>query len=455
MRKRHENRPTARKGGATTSLCGMAVNSNAVSGPLVAAALSAQPETALAVRAACEDCLAQLSGRPCDLALVFFSSHHTEQAEAISRDVRGFLRPVNCLGVSAESVLGGAVELERAPGIAILALALPGVRLSAFTSDSFPPLDASEKEHVAVLAGGVGAAEDSAATFVFADPFSIPVLQLLPALNQARRLDSNKNPIGRIIGGLASAARAPGGNALFLDGKIARFGAVGVTLSGNIVVDTIVSQGCRAVGQPLLITRAKNNLIMQLGGRPAREVMREVVNEMEPGERGALSGGLFLGRVINEYKARFGRDDFLIRAVTGEDPASGSIAVADFVRPGQTVQFHIRDSDTATQDLSLLLDGQRLHERPAGGLLVTCNGRGTRLFSEKNHDAALVCRAFGHVTAGEQLAKPGTIITPSYLPAGGSFPLAGFFASGEIAPVGADSYLHGNSACLTLFRSKP
>lgn len=438
----------------------MDVDANSVPGPAVAAALSAQPETALAVRAASEDCLAQLSGRPCDLAFVFFSSHHTEQAEAISRDVRAMLRPVNCLGVSAESVLGGAIELERAPGVSILALSLPGVRLSAFTSDSFPPLDANEKEHVAVLAGGVGASEDSAATFVFADPFSIPVLQLVPALNKARRMDAQGKPIGRVIGGLASAARAPGGNALFLDGKIARFGAVGVTLSGNLSVDTIVSQGCRAVGQPMLITKARNNLILQLGGKPAREVMREVVNEMDPGDRGALSGGLFLGRVINEYKARFGRDDFLIRAVVGEDPTSGSIAVADFVRPGQTVQFHVRDADTATQDLSLLLDGQRLHERPAGGLLITCNGRGTRLFQEKNHDAAAVCRAFGQVTAGEQKAKPGSIITPSFLPGGatgGSFPLAGFFASGEIAPVGgvgADSFLHGNSACLTLFRSK-
>ena len=435
----------------------MAVNLNSVPGPAIAAALSAQPETALAVRAAAEDCLAQLAGRPCDLAFVFFSSHHTEQAEAISRDVRAMLKPVNCLGVSAESVLGGAIEVERAPGVSILALSLPGVRLSAFTSDSFPPLDASEKEHVAVLAGGVGAADDSAATFVFADPFSIPVLQLVPALNKARRMDSEGKPIGRIIGGLASAARAPGGNALFLDGKIARFGAVGVTLSGNLTVDTIVSQGCRAVGQPMLITKAKNNLILQLGGKPAREVMREVVNDLTPGDRGALSGGLFLGRVINEYKARFGRDDFLIRAVVGEDPTSGSIAVADFVRPGQTVQFHVRDADTATQDFSLLLDGQRLHERPAGGLLVTCNGRGTRLFQEKNHDAAAVSRAFGQVTAGEQKAKPGSIITPSFLPGGatgGSFPLAGFFASGEIAPVGSESFLHGNSACLTLFRAK-
>ncbi|MBX3388604.1 MAG: FIST C-terminal domain-containing protein [Phycisphaeraceae bacterium] len=433
----------------------MSSGSIQISGPVVGAAISSQPETEMAVRAAAHDCLLQLGSRACDLAIVFFSAHHTERADEISKWVREMLRPVNCLGVSAESVLGGAIELERTPGVAILALSLPNVRLSAFTSDSFPPLDAKEKEHVAVLAGGIGAADDTAATIVFADPFSIPVLQLIPMMNKARRTDPEGRPIGKVIGGLASAARAPGGNVMFLDDKVMKFGAVGVTISGNVEVETIVSQGCRAVGQPLVITRAKNNLIMQLGGRPAREVMREVVNEMDPGERGALSGGLFLGRVINEYKERFGRDDFLIRAVVGEDPASGSIAVADFVRAGQTVQFHVRDADTATQDLSLLLDAQRLHERPAGGLLVTCNGRGTRLFSEKNHDAAAVCRAFGQgVTAGEQLAKPGAFIAPSFMPAGSAFALAGFFAAGEIAPVGPESFLHGNSACLTLFRAK-
>jgi small ligand-binding sensory domain FIST len=187
--------------------------------------------------------------------------------------------------------------------------------------------------------------------------------------------------------------------------------------------------------------------------------MREVVTDMNPEERGALSSGLFVGRVINEYKDRFGRSDFLIRAVVGEDPASGAIAVADFVRVGQTVQFHVRDADTAAQDLGLLLDSQRLHDRPAGAMLVSCNGRGTRLFSTPNHDAESISKAFTAVRAGEQLAKPGSMILPSTVPDGSwsssaAFPLAGFFASGEIGPVGDDSYLHGNTACVAMFREK-
>ncbi|HEX8876564.1 MAG TPA: FIST N-terminal domain-containing protein [Phycisphaerales bacterium] len=428
-------------------------------GIVVASGLSAQTDPVKAAAAAADECLIQLAGSPCDLAFVFFSSHHVERAGQISEKIRSRLKPIHTIGVSAESVAGGTIELERTPGLAVLALSLPGVRLSAFTSDSFPPLDATEPEHVAVLAGGIGAASDTAAIFVFADPFSIPALQLIPALNKARQLDRDAKPAGIVFGGLASAARAPGGNALFHNDRVLRFGAVGITVSGPVCIDTLVSQGCRPVASPMVITKARNNLILQLGGRPARDVMREVVTEMTPEERTALSSGLFVGRVINEYKDRFGRSDFLIRAVVGEDPGSGAIAVADFVRVGQTVQFHVRDADTATQDLGLLLDSQRLYERPAGAMLVSCNGRGTRLFSTPNHDADAIARAFATVKAGEQLAKPGSMILPAAVPAGAwsstkAFPLAGFFASGEIGPVGHDSYLHGNTACVALFREK-
>lgn len=427
-----------------------------------ASALSALTDSERAVRAAAESCAAQLAARGarCDLAVLWFSSHHVEQAATMSAALRQILGPTHALGISGESVISGAQELERTPGVSVLAASLPGVRLAAFTSDAFPPLDADEPEHVAVLSGGIGAASDTAATLIFADPFSIPVLQMIPAFNRARRRSQAGAAAGVLVGGLASAARAPGGNALFVDDRVRRFGAVGVTLSGPLRVDTIVSQGCRAVGEPLVITRARNNLILQLAGRPARDVMREVVSEMSPPDRGALSGGLFVGRVINEYKERFGRNDFLIRSVVGEDPASGAIAVADFVRVGQTVQFHVRDADTASQDLSLLLDAQRLHDPPAGAMLVTCNGRGTRLFSKGHHDAGAISRAFTPLGAGEQLAKPGSMIASEPVPGapvpGAGFALGGFFAAGEIGPVGSapgsESYLHANTACVTLFR---
>ena len=181
-------------------------------------------------------------------------------------------------------------------------------------------------------------------------------------------------------------------------------------------------------------------------------MVQDVVSGLTEADRERLkaSGGLLLGRVINEYKERFGRADFLIRALLGAEPEHGAIAVADLVRTGQTVQFFMRDAQTASQDLAMLLDAQRMHEAPGAALLISCTGRGSRLFGSPSHDAGSLARAFGHEPSAERKAKGGFEILAESSPV----PTAGFFASGEIGPVGRDSYLHGHSACIALFRTK-
>jgi small ligand-binding sensory domain FIST len=191
-------------------------------------------------------------------------------------------------------------------------------------------------------------------------------------------------------------------------------------------------------------------VILSLGGRPALAALREAVEELHEADGGLLQKGLFVGRVVNEYKDRFGRDDYLIRAVSRVDEKTGAIAVTDFIRVGQTVRFHLRDARTAHEDLAMLLDAQQLHDRPAGGLLISCNGRGTRLFDQPNHDAAAVVRAFQPNVGGEAAAKIGQVIAGGEPP----LPLAGFFAAGEIGPVGHSSYVHGHTACLAVFRAE-
>jgi small ligand-binding sensory domain FIST len=116
----------------------------------------------------------------------------------------------------------------------------------------------------------------------------------------------------------------------------------------------------------------------------------------------------------------------------GVEPTEGYVAVGDVVRPGQTVQFHIRDAETARGELrSLLAKVPRSPDAPtSGALLFTCNGRGTRLFSQPNHDAAAIQDALGEI------------------------PLAGFFAAGEIGPIGGQNFLHGFTASLALLSSE-
>ncbi len=418
----------------------------------MASGTSAAPGTRRAAEQACDQCLESLEA-PIDTAFIFFSAHHLESIDELSSTVLRRLSPKSLIGASTIAAIGGITEMENTPGVSILAACMPGVTAHTFTFEDLPtPPDddayaADPAGSIAPTSRAIGAAEDLRLTTVFVDRSSVPLTRTLPALNRAR---TNRAPI---IGAQASASSSAGGNALLLNDRIFRSGGVGLSLRGNLHVDTVVSQGCRPFGPNLVVTKAKFNLIFELGGRNAVEVVQETVLTLGENYSAMLAGGLYIGRVIDEYKSRFGRNDFLIRNVIGVDPKNGAIAVEDRFRVGQTIRLHCRDAVTAHEDLALLLDAQKLYDRPKGALLITCNGRGRKMFAAtdqpNDHDALAVGRAFSQFKSGEFLAKPGKPFEPPTL---SPIPLAGLFAAGEIGPVGTESFLHGHTACLALFR---
>ncbi len=429
----------------------------------MAAGVSGHLDAIMAAEHAVERCAEGLSlsggdgGVSADLAMVFVSVHHARHAAQIAELIRTRLGVKALVGCTAEAVIGGEMELENAPGVSVLAAVLPGVQVRTFATDELP-IDrhqgASDDED---LADAAGITAEHRATVLLCDPFSSPLNVLLPKLALARRSavgslgDQGDEPSFRraapIMGGLASAASKPGQNALLIDDRLLHSGGVGVTLCGNVRVDVLVSQGCRAIGPTMVVTGVKGQMVTGLGGRPAFEVLEEILQGLAPSLRERLGKGLFIGRAVSANKERFGRDDFLIRNVVGVEKMSKSVAVADLLRVGQTVQFHLRDAQTASEDLGLLLDAQRLYEPPAGVLLCTCNGRGTRLFTEPHHDAGAICRAFAP-TPGELTSKMGQAIPAPAHPV----PIAGFFCAGEIGPVGDEVFVHGQTACAAMFR---
>ncbi len=403
-----------------------------------------------------------------DMAVIFISAHHADAAGAIAHIVRKKLDASVIIGCTAEAVIGGEIEMENSPGVSIFAASLPGVALHAFGTDALPAVrdqgvaGGADGFDPGPIAAAAGFTRDHRATILLADQFSVPLNTLLPNLARARNEITGHQPdphyagsllrrTSPIIGGIASGSNKPGGNVLLLNDRVMRSGGVGLSLSGKVRVDSLVSQGCRPIGPTLVVTGCKGQMLSQLGGRPALEALEEILDSLGPAMRDRLRRGLFIGRAINEYKDRFGRDDFLMRNVIGVDKEHKAIAVADLLRVGQTIQFHVRDAVTASEDLSLLLDAQKLHETPAGVLLFTCNGRGTRLFDRPHHDAAAFARAFAPVATAEERAKGGA---PFPGPSGG-VPLAGFFCGGEIGPVGDQVFVHGQTTCAALFRSMP
>ncbi len=396
------------------------------------------------------DRVAQQLGSAPDLLMVFATIHHARRMGMVADTLRDRLGSSHMIGVTAAGVMSGPSEVDDGPGLAVLACRFPGVRVNPFWVDHLSPRESLD-ERAANLADQIGASEDMRATLFFADPFSVPLVKLIPALSASRMqvMDGSgrTDHIGTVIGGMASAGNKPGTNTLLLDGDIRNAGAMGVTLSGPLQVDTVVSQGCRPIGNPMVITRARGNLILELAGVRAVDAIRDCVHTLGEADKQLLGNGLLLGRVINENKSHFGRGDFLIRGIMGGDETSGAVAVADLVHAGQTVQLHLHDEQTAREDLSLLLDGQRLYSRPAGALLISCTGRGRRFFAQPGYDASTITHAFDQTPDGPSRAKSGTAVDP-----GAGIPVAGFFAAGEIGPVDDTIFQHGHTAVVGLFR---
>src|SRR5262249_46854048 len=165
-------------------------------------------------------------------------------------------------------------------------------------------------------------------------------------------------------------------------------------------VHPLVAQGCRPVGDPYTTTAADGNVIFGLGGQPPLDRVRGVGGGVPRRDRAVLQQGGQLGVVIYEWWPVLlpVSSPVLTRGIGGTDPNSGAIAVGDEVEVGQTVQFHIRDADSADEDLRRTLERELAAlggRRAAGALLFTCNGRGSRMFSEPDHDAGLLAAMLG------------------------------------------------------------
>ena len=361
---------------------------------------------------------AGLAGGAADLAVVFVSKDYESAIRPAMEGLADAIGVPTLIAATAEGVLAGDREYETGRAVAVWLARLPGAEIVPLA------LEYSQSVDGGMFIGWPERLEDDwpadATLLLLADPFSFPVDRLIARL-------ADDHPGVPIIGGMASGGYSPGTNTLVVDQRSYDSGAVGVVI-GGAKIRPVVSQGCRPIGRPLVITKAEENLIVELGGRPALERLREVYGELDPADRQLVRNSLHIGRVASEYQDHFQRGEFLVRHVVGADPDSGVIAVGDLVRTGQTIQFHVRDAKSAHDDLSALLAREKDRgAAPAGALVFTCNGRGTRLFDDANHDARCLQDTIGPV------------------------PAAGFFAQGEIGPIGRRNCLHGFTASIALF----
>ena len=386
-----------------------------------ASSISEEKDPSLAAESALEAVAKQLGGTSCHAAFLFVSAIYQTDWEPILRKIRQELGNPLLLGCTGGGILGGSLELESTPALSLAAGVLPRVELHPFTilpedlGETREPGYWIEKLSCSPLKEPVG--------ILLPDPLSCNSITLVTALNKSY-------PKMPLIGGLASGADSPGGNLLFLNDLVLTEGAVGVLLTGDIQLKTIVSQGCRPIGRPYIVTKAEDNAILELAGLPAMEALQQLFSSLSASEQALARRALFLGVVMNEQKEEFRRGDFLIRNLVGLDPNSGALFVGDRIQAGQTVQFQIRDAETSREDLQHLLGeySKLVKAPPPGGLLFSCLGRGRDLYGEPHIDIRSIQSALG-----------------------GSIPLAGFFCNGEIGPVGGRNFIHGFTSSLGLF----
>lgn len=390
-----------------------------------ASALSTHPTSATAEDQVLGRLAERLDGRSPDLLVAFVSHHHGSAIEELGPRlaVRSGARHV--IGCTGESIIGPTREVEHEPALAVWAACLPETYLRPFRVTV-----EADAEGRAVFSSQPDVRDPSRASLlVLADPYSFPMDDFLKRLNADL-------PGVPAAGGMASGGMGPGQNVLFDEEGRLEEGALGVVLEGAVELVSVVSQGCRPVGRPWVVTESSGQLVQKLSGKPAVDILMATLQDLTEDDRQLFQRAPFVGLAIDPTKSTFERGDFLVRGIVGLQSEERALAIGDLPRRGTTLQFLVRDADSASEDLGELMrsrtaDGPGGGDDEVGALLFSCNGRGTNMFSSPDHDVSAVRAA----------------LSPEA-------PVAGFFAMGEVGPVGGRNFLHGFTASVAVFRPR-
>jgi small ligand-binding sensory domain FIST len=371
-----------------------------------------------------EDLRQQLRAPQASLGLVFMTPKLSPHAQQILEILRVHARIPLLAGCSSQGLIAGGEELEENAGLTLGLYALPGAELSAFHFTQEQVEEANGPGYWRLETGIEP--QQTHGWLAFIDPFHLDTETWLRGWNEAYA------PLP-VLGGLASGDFPEQATQLYLNGDVLEEGGVAISVGGAVELVGMTSQGCTPIGDTWTVTKVDQNIIQEIGNRPAYQVLAETFNALSADDQKKARGNLFIGLVVNEYLEEFHRGDFLIRNLLTADPNSVSIAVGALPRLGQTVQFQRRSAAAATDDMDQLLARTRStlqNKLLYGACLCSCNGRGLSLFGRPNHDAQRVQQQLG--------------------PLG----LTGFFCNGEIGPVGEKNFLHGYTASLALFVKK-
>jgi small ligand-binding sensory domain FIST len=400
-------------------------------------ALSTRPSLEAAIQEVAEQSQQSLQDHSPDFGMVFISSTFMSEYSRLMPLLQEYLPTTLIAGCSGGGIVGSdpegnSQEIEGRTALSLSLASLPDVKIHPFhiQTRQLPDLDGPPDSWVDLV--GISPS-DNPQFIILADPMSGGINDVLQGLDFAY-------PGSVKIGGLASIGGPSGQSCLFLDGRDYSEGVVGVALSGRIALEPIVAQGCRPIGDVYRVVEGDRNIVLQLAREDAEagqepnqtplEVLQSVIQDLTPSDLELAQNALFVGVAQSEFKQNLGQGDFLIRNLLGVDPKLGALAIAERVRTGQRIQFHLRDAQTSAEDLSALLESytQKQSSEAVGALMFSCLGRGEMLYKEPNFDSNVLHRYLKDI------------------------PINGFFCNGEIGPVGGTTFIHGYTSVFGIVR---
>jgi small ligand-binding sensory domain FIST len=355
-------------------------------------------------RDAASRCLAQAGRGPdgANLGFVYATDHLTRHLSELIDFLKRNTGIAHWVGSVGTGISATGVEYHHQPAVAIMLCSFLPEQFRVFSGVSCP----GDLENLSTQFG------ESQANFalVHGDPSNQELPRLVSDL--ADHMES-----GFIAGGLTSSRFEK----LQVADAPVRGGLSGVMFSEDVIVATRLTQGCLPIGPRHVITSSRHNIVIELDGRAALDVLRQDVGETLWDNLQTLGGTLFAG-----LPAKGGcQDDYMIRNLVGVDPVHKILAISDVAEQGTRLMFCRRDVDAAREDMARMLDSIKsgLFRRPRGAIYHSCVGRGSKLFSLPSEELKMVSESLGEI------------------------PLVGFFCSGEIS----HNRLYGYTGVLTLF----
>lgn len=401
------------------------------------AGLSTSSDAVQAAREAAAAALQRAGSESADWGLVFATPPHRPHFAGLLAAIQKTLGTEMIAGCSAWGVLVGGEEIEGSPAVGVLAVRSDRIAASTlFASLEGGDLDeaaravARQITETPIRTGGGREPQHperrDGLLVLLPDPFAARPDHLLWALAKTA-------PGMAAVGGAASSDPSLDRTFQFYGRNVATRALAGLHFGAGARHVVGITQGCQPLGQSCRVTRGEGNVILELDGAPALEVLR---SRLPPGLReslGRLAGHLFIGLPPDPAQERIDPGEYLVRSLVGLDPERGALIIGAGVREGQVVLPVVREGAAAREDLKEML---RRVTGPAGaaprfGLYFNCAARGTSLYGLPGIDAAYLSGALG------------------------ALPTIGFFGNAEIAPLRGQNRLFTYTGVLALIGEAP